>query len=107
VQWQQIAGAAVIVESDLDDFRVTPSQGTHFFQNLTAFQMGYLTVNGTSGGGVLDWDWLEAQPAVETTGFLRRLRFDTPLRVLIDGRRGRGVVLRPRQNDSAASTPDT
>lgn len=107
VQWQQIAGAAVIVESDLDDFRVTPSQGTHFFQNLTSFQMGYLTVNGTSGGGVLDWDWLESQAAVETTTFLRRLRFDAPLRVLIDGRRGRGVVLRPRQNDGASSTQDT
>lgn len=95
VTWAQIAGAAVIVETDLEEFKVTPSQGTHFFQNLTAFRVGYLTVNQSSGGGILDWEWLEARPVAERTEHLRHIRLDDPLLVLIDGRSGRGVVLGP------------
>ena len=100
VRWEQISGARVIVETDLDDFKVTPSQGTHFFQNLTSFQVGYLTVNSTRGNGRLDWDWFDAQPGEEVGRFLRRIRLDAPLEVLIDGRSGRGVVRRP---DGAAA----
>jgi hypothetical protein len=95
VQWADISGASVIVESDLSDFKVTPSQGTHFFQNLTSFQVGYLTVNQTSGGGHLNWPWLEQQPAAKETRYLRHLRFADPITVLIDGRSGRGVVAKP------------
>ena len=93
VDWMQIAGAAVIVETDLEEFKVTPSQGTHFFQNLTSFRVGYLTVNQSSGGGVLDWDWFESRPTAERTPNLRHIRLDDPLHVLIDGRSGRSVVL--------------
>ena len=95
VQWTQISGAAVIVEVDLEDFKVTPSQGTHFFQNLTAFQVGYLTVNQASGGGRVNWDWLDSLPVVEQTDYLRRVRLDEPLTVLIDGRSGRAAAFRP------------
>jgi len=95
IAWPDISGAAVIVETDLADFKVTPSQGTHFFQNLTSFQIGYLTVNSSSGGGVLAWDWLESLAPVESTDFLRHLQLDRPLQVMIDGRSSRGVVLRP------------
>jgi len=95
VNWSQIAGASVIVETDLEEFKVTPSQGTHFFQNLTSFRIGYLTVNQASGGGILDWDWLEAQACETETEHLRHIRLDDPLRVLIDGRSGKGVVLEP------------
>jgi CheY-like chemotaxis protein len=95
VRWAQISGARVIVETDLDDFKVTPSQGTHFFQNLTSFQIGYLTVNQAEGGGRLDWSWLDAQPAATETRYLRHLRLERPLTVLIDGRGGRAVVLKP------------
>ena len=63
--WDQISGARVIVESGFRDFRVVPSQGSHFFQNLTAFQIGYFTVNPDAGEGFVDWEWLAAQPAVE------------------------------------------
>ncbi len=89
------SGGRVIVETDLDDFKVTPSQGTHFFQNLTSFQVGYLTVNATQGNGRVDWDWLDAQPAVSEGEFLRHLVLDEPLTIMIDGRAGQGVVLRP------------
>ena len=73
VAWDQISGARVIVESGFRDFRVTPSQGSHFFQNLTAFQIGYFTVNPDAGEGFIDWEWLDAQPAVEEHGCVRHL----------------------------------
>ena len=95
VRWEQISGAQVIVETDLDDFKVTPSQGSHFFQNLTSFQVGYLTVNRTQGHGRLDWDWFAAQAAHQEGEFVRHLRLEEPLTVLIDGRTRRGVILRP------------
>ena len=94
VQWAQISGARVIVEADRDDFRVTPSQGTHFFQNLTSFRVGYLTVG--QGHGRIDWDWLRAQPPAGASAFLRHVRLARPLEVLVDGRHGRAVVLAPQ-----------
>jgi len=95
VEWAGISGAKVIVETDLDEFKVTPSQGSHFFQNLTSFQIGYLTVNQSSGGGVLDWDWFESLPVTTRTKYLHHVRINEPIRVMIDGRTSRGVVLRP------------
>ena len=95
VTWEQISGARVIVESGLKDIKVTPSQGSHFFQNLTSFRVGYFTVNPEEGEGFVDWDWLAAQPAVKETGYVRRLHFDEPLMVAINGKRQRGVILKP------------
>ncbi len=100
VRWDQISGARVIIETDLEDFKITPSQGTHFFQNLTSFQVGYLTVNSTQGTGRLDWDWLDAQPVAEDGEFLRHIALEQPLSVLIDGRTSQGVVLRPGAENS-------
>jgi hypothetical protein len=85
----------VIVETDLEDFKVTPSQGTHFFQNLTSFQVGYLTVNQAEGEGRLDWDWLDSMQAVGESVHVRHLQLDTPLTVLIDGRTSHAVILKP------------
>ena len=95
VAWDQIAGARVIVESGFRDFRVAPSQGSHFFQNLTAFQIGYFTVNPDAGEGLLDWAWLAAQPAVEECECVRHLRFEEPITVLMNGKESRGVILKP------------
>ncbi|MBU8871618.1 MAG: hypothetical protein KOO60_12200 [Gemmatimonadales bacterium] len=95
VRWDEISGARVIVETDLDDFKVTPSQGSHFFQNLTSFQIGYLTINAGNQGSRIDWDWLDEQPGVDEGEFLRHIRFAEPLTVLIDGRTSCGVILRP------------
>ena len=95
MRWEQISGARVIIESDLEDFKVTPSQGTHFFQNLTAFQVGYLTVNQAGRGGRLDWEWLDSLPAVNESGYVRHVQLATPLIVLIDGSTRRAVVLKP------------
>jgi CheY-like chemotaxis protein len=94
VAWDQVSGARVIVEAGLRDVRVTPSQGTHFFQNLTTFNVGYFTVNPELGDGRLDWDWLAAQPAEGERGCVRHLRFEAPLVVHMKGTTGEGVILR-------------
>jgi len=95
VTWDEINGARVIVESGFRDFRVTPSQGSHFFQNLTSFQVGYFTVNADQGEGFVDWDWIAAQPATGAQDFVRHLRFDAPVVVKMAGRDGHGVIYRP------------
>jgi len=96
VTWDQIAGVRVIVEAGFKDFKVTPSQGTHFFQNLTSCNVGYFTVNPEAGEGFVNWDWLAAQPAVTESGCVRRLRLEQPAIVKMDGKNNRGVILIPR-----------
>ena len=95
VTWDQISGARVIVESGFKDFRVTPSQGSHFFQNLTAFRIGYFTVNPDAGEGFVDWEWLAAQQGIEDHGCVRLLHFEQPMSVLMDGKTGRGMIFKP------------
>jgi hypothetical protein len=95
VAWEQICAARVIVETSLRNFVVTPSQGTHFFHNLTALRVGYLTINPNAGGGIIDWDWLASQPAVTETQFLRHLRFARPILIQLDGRSRRGAIYKP------------
>jgi len=100
VTWDQVAGAQVIVEAGLRDLNVTPSQGTHFFQNLTSFNVGYFTVNPETGDGSIDWDWLDAQPALSEADHVRHLRLDQPILVLMDGRRNEGVILKKGRTSS-------
>ena len=95
VTWDQIAGASVIVESGFKDFNVTPSQGSHFFQNITSFRVGYFTVNAFSHLGYIDWDWLKQQPAAEELRFTRHLQFDEPIVAKINGRKNIGIILKP------------
>jgi CheY-like chemotaxis protein len=95
VTWDQVAGARVIVEAGLRDLQVEPSQGSHFFQNLTSFHVGYFTVNPGAGEGFVDWEWLTAQPALTEAAHVRHLRLESPLLVKMDGRKGEGVILKP------------
>jgi CheY-like chemotaxis protein len=95
IMWEQISGARVIVEAGFDDLQVTPSQGTHFFQNLASFNVGYFTVSPDVGEGFLDWAWLAAQPARSETSCVRHLQFDHPLVVKMNGRVGEGVIFKP------------
>jgi CheY-like chemotaxis protein len=95
ITWSQIAGASVIVEAGFKDFRVSPSQGTHFFQNLTSCNVGYFTVNPEAGEGFIDWEWLKARPAAGEQGCVRHIRLDRPLLVKMSGRKGEGVILKP------------
>jgi len=95
VTWDQIAGARAIVEAGFADFKVTPSQGSHFFQNLAAGDIGYFTVNPDAGDGFVDWSWLSAQPAETETEFVRHLHFLAPMTVTIDGQSHAGRITKP------------
>ena len=100
VEWDEISGARAIVEAGFHDFRVTPSQGSHFFQNLTAFQIGYFTVNPDAGEGSIDWQWLTDQPAVEEQGCVRHLQFAEPIRVVMNSHTSQGVIFKPEAQKS-------
>ena len=95
VKWPNISGAKVIVEAGLKNFRVEPSQGTHFFQNLTSMGVGYFTVNAFMGDGVYEQSLLDSMEAVEETEHVRHVRFEKPVIIKIDGMKKEGVVLRP------------
>ncbi|MDE6527828.1 MAG: PEP/pyruvate-binding domain-containing protein, partial [Muribaculaceae bacterium] len=92
VKWADIAGARLIVETALDNYRIEPSQGTHFFQNLTSFGVGYFTVNPFGGDDYFDVAYLNRLPAVYESENLRLVNFASPLMIGIDGKKGRGVV---------------
>lgn len=95
VKWAQISSARLIVESALPGYRIEPSQGTHFFQNLTSFGVGYFTIDAANGDGVADTDYLDSLPAVHETDTIRIVEFPEPLEVAINGRKSRGIVMKP------------
>jgi hypothetical protein len=98
VKWPHISAARVIVEVALKNYNIDPSQGTHFFQNLTSFGVGYFTVDtNTEEGGFVNKEMLDAMPAVEETQYVRHVRFDRPLRILMDGKKQEGAVLHPQE----------
>jgi hypothetical protein len=92
VAWNQISGARIIVEAAYGDFAPDPSFGTHFFQNLTSFRVGYFTINPASNNGFIDFDWIASQPKVDESDFVAHYRLEKPLEVLIDGRVGKGII---------------
>ena len=98
VKWPHISAARVIVETGLKNYHVDPSQGTHFFQNLTSFGVGYFNINTYTGDGIFQKELLDAMPAVEETQYVRHVRFERPLRIMMDGKKQQGVVLLPSQD---------
>jgi hypothetical protein len=95
VKWDQISGARAIIEAGFKDLDVAPSQGSHFFQNITSFQVGYFTVHSKIKAGFIDWDWLSKQRAVEEKQFTRHLRFETPITIKMNGHQNKGIILKP------------
>ena len=95
VKWPHISAARVIVEAGLTNYHVDPSQGTHFFQNVTSFGVGYFTINAYMDDGIYKQDFLDSLPVVEETTFLRHVHFEKPLVVKMDGKKKLGVVLMP------------
>jgi len=98
VKWPHISAARVIVEAGLKNYHVDPSQGTHFFQNLTSFGVGYFTINTYTSDGVMQKEILDSMPAIEETEFVRHVRFERPLKVMMDGKKQTGVVLLPSES---------
>lgn len=93
VKWPHISASKVIVEVALKNYHIDPSQGTHFFQNLTSFGVGYFTIAPDNGDGLFRKDILDAMPAVEETEYVRHVRFDRPLKIMMDGMKQEGVVI--------------
>jgi hypothetical protein len=99
VKWPHISAARVIVEAGLKNYHVDPSQGTHFFQNLTSFGVGYFTINTYTGDGIMQQQVLDQMPAIEETEYVRHVRFERPLKIMMDGKRQHGVVLLPGEKE--------
>ena len=99
VKWPQISAARVIVESGLEHYRIDPSQGTHFFQNLTSFRVGYFTINPFLKDGHYDLDFLASQNPFYEDEVIRHIRFEQPLVIMIDGKKNLGVVMKPQIPD--------
>ena len=113
VIWPQISAAKIIVESGLDNFRIDPSQGTHFFQNLTSFKVGYLTINPFINDGFFDVNYLNEQKAVYEDEFLRHICFKEALTVIIEGKNNKAAIFKegysvedvPKQEDLSDEMP--
>ncbi|MBN2613141.1 MAG: phosphoenolpyruvate synthase [Bacteroidales bacterium] len=98
VKWAQISAARIIVESGLEDYSIDPSQGTHFFHNLTSFGVGYFTISPHTNDGHYNTGYLNQIKAVKETEFLRLVKFNNPLKIEVDGRNNKGVVYKPELN---------
>jgi CheY-like chemotaxis protein len=95
VTWEQIAGAKAIIETSFKDMAVEPSQGSHFFQNITSFMIGYFTINEVQNNGFVDWNWLLKQKAVESKVFTKHVRFENPIVVKMNGHENKGIIYKP------------
>jgi len=95
VKWSQISEARVIIESGLENYRIDPSQGTHFFQNLTSFRVGYMTINPFINDGFYNTEYLDKQKVQYEDDIIRHIRFDAPMEIKIDGKTNRGIILKP------------
>jgi len=98
VNWDQIAGAKAIVETSFKDLAVEPSQGSHFFQNITSFMIGYFTVSSLRADDFVDWDWLIKQKPVECKPFTKHIRFKHPVIIKMNGHENKGIIIKPEKN---------
>ncbi len=95
VSWANISGARAIIETNPKDMDITLSQGSHFFQNITSFMVGYFTVDTETDKGYVDWDWLLSQEPVDKKEYTKHLQFDDPVVVKINGRKNKGIIYKP------------
>ncbi len=103
VKWAQISGVRCIVETDIEGISVAPSQGTHFFHNMTSFGIGYFTVNKNDPESSLNLDWLDSQPAATETEHVRHLQFEDPLWILMAGKTRHGAIMKPGYSENFTS----
>ena len=92
VKWNDISGVGAIIETTIENFKADPSQGSHFFHNITSLGISYLT-NSQNGSDFIDWKWLQSLPAAEKTTYLHHVKLDNPLTVKIDGKNSKAVIL--------------
>ena len=92
VNWNDISGVGTMIETTVENFKADPSQGSHFFHNITSLGISYLTVSQNSND-FIDWKWLQSLPAAAKTTYLNHVRLDNPLTIKIDGKTSRAVIL--------------
>jgi hypothetical protein len=97
VRWEQIAGARCIVESSFKDFQVKPSQGSHFFQNLTSFMVGYMTVGSANEHDFINWLWLYDQCTAKKQSLVHHLQLEAPILIKMNGQNKHGVIIKPEE----------
>ncbi|OGB67685.1 MAG: phosphoenolpyruvate synthase [Caldithrix sp. RBG_13_44_9] len=97
VNWYQVSRARIIIESQLNDLKVEPSLGSHFFHNLISLQLGYFYIKGHPHPDLIDWKWLQGRKPYRSTRFLRQVHFDQPLSIKIDGKAGQGIISLPNK----------
>ena len=95
VTWEQICGAGAIIETGFKDFEVTPSQGSHFFQNITSFMIGYFTISNKNESDFIDWKWIMNQKPLERFQYIKHLQFNNPIVIKMNGRQNTGIILKP------------
>jgi CheY-like chemotaxis protein len=95
VTWEQICGAGTIIETGFKDFVVTPSQGSHFFQNITSFMIGYFTIGSKNKNDFIDWKWIMDQKPLESFNYIKHLQFNNPIVIRMNGRKNTGIILKP------------
>jgi CheY-like chemotaxis protein len=95
VDWEDIAGAKAIVETNMKEIPISPSQGSHFFQNISSFMIGYFTINLHDNKGYIDWDWLLSRDYLEKKDFTKHIRFEEPITIKINGHKNKGVIIKP------------
>jgi hypothetical protein len=93
VSWNDISGVGAMIETTVENFKADPSQGSHFFHNITSLGISYLTVSQNSSD-FIDWKWLQSMPATVKTAYLNHVKLDNPLTIKIDGKNSRAVILR-------------
>ena len=92
VNWNDISGVGTMIETTIENFKADPSQGSHFFHNITSLGISYLT-NSQNGSDFIDWKWLQSLPSAEKTTYLNHVKLDSPLTIKIDGKKSRAVIL--------------
>ena len=98
VKWEQISGAKAIIETGFKDFDVTPSQGSHFFHNLTSFMVGYFSVYPKHKKSWINWDWILKQEPVESKTYTRHIKFDRAITIKVNGQKNKGIITKPGIN---------
>ncbi|MDD5362823.1 MAG: PEP/pyruvate-binding domain-containing protein [Ignavibacteria bacterium] len=97
VIWSEISGAKAVIEADMKDLIVEPSQGSHFFQNLTSFSISYFTVKTGSKNSFIDWKWLDSQKVHDRTEFVKHIKLPNPVEIIINPHKKLGVILKPKE----------
>ena len=98
VKWEQISGAKAIIETGFKDFDVTPSQGSHFFHNLTSFMVGYFSVYPKHKKSWINWEWILKQEPLESKVYTKHVKFERPLTIKVNGQKNKGIITKPGIN---------